>query len=69
MSMSMNQVEVNGLINACKRNDWGCGAVYLFHADLTPLQGLTETHLSMEEATLVYQCGDLLEALTYWIAL
>lgn len=60
---------VNGLIITCEQNDWGNGAVYLFHADLTSLQGLTEAHLPMEEAILVYQSGGLLEALTYWDAL
>lgn len=36
------------------------GSVYLPHAELTPLQGLTEAHLPTEEAVLVGQCGGLL---------
>lgn len=47
----------------------GFGAVYLFHAELTSLQGLTEAHLPMEKAALVYQRRLLLEALTHWNAL
>lgn len=41
------------------------GAVYLFHAKLTTLQGLTEAHLPMEDAALVNQRGGLLKALTH----
>lgn len=47
----------------------GLWAMYLFHAELTSLQGLTEAHLPMEEAALVDQCGGLSEALTHRDAL
>lgn len=46
--------------------DGSISVMYLFHAELTSLQGLTKAHFPVEEAALVYQCGDLLEALTCW---
>lgn len=62
----MDHVHFNRLINTCLQHD--SGAVYLFQAELTSLQGLTEAYLPKEEATLVYQRGGLLEALTHWNA-
>lgn len=49
--------------------DLCCKLLYLFHAELAPLQGLTESHLPMEEPTLVSQRWRLPEALTHWSAL
>lgn len=64
----LNQLDVNVLLNAHIKYDLFSRTVYLFHAELTFLQGLTEAHLPMEETPLVYECGNLLEALTYWNA-
>lgn len=43
--------------------------MYLLHAELTTLQGLTEAHFPVKEASLVSEAGGLLEHLTHWSAL
>lgn len=43
--------------------------MYLFHAELTSLQALTEAHFPMEKASVVSEAGGLLQDVTHWSAL